>query len=93
VSPQELEWKGKVLVPGLFDGEHRFLLEQQGNRTHLVQSELFTGLLVGKLTQGILSETADQMHAMNEALKQRAESVSPTSSTEYSVPATNPLPK
>ena len=77
-NAQELRWKGSVLVPGLFDGEHRFLLEQQGNQTHLVQSEQFTGLLVGKLTQGILNETSDQMKAMNAALKQRSESLSKT---------------
>jgi hypothetical protein len=77
-NAQELRWKGNVLVPGLFDGEHRFFLEKQGNKTHLVQSEEFTGLLVGKLTQGILNETSDQMKAMNAALKQRSESLSKT---------------
>lgn len=77
-NAQELRWKGIVLVPGLFDGEHRFLLEKQGNQTHLIQSEQFTGLLVGKLTQSILNETSDQMNAMNSALKQRSESLSET---------------
>jgi len=74
-NAQELRWKGSVLVPGLFDGEHRFLLEQQGNQTHLVQSEEFTGLLVGKLTQDILNETSNQMKVMNSALKHRSESL------------------
>jgi hypothetical protein len=74
-SAQELRWKGSVLVPGLFDGEHRFLLEQQGDGTHLVQSEQFSGLLVGKLTQGVLRETSDQMKAMNTALKERCASL------------------
>jgi hypothetical protein len=74
-NAQELGWKGNVLLPGLFDGEHRFLLEKQGNQTHLIQSEQFTGLFVGKLTQGILNETSDQMNAMNTALKQRSETL------------------
>ena len=75
-AAQELAWKGNVLVPGLFDGEHWFLLEKQGDKTHLIQSEEFTGLLAGKLTQGVIRETSDQMKAMNVALKQRSESLS-----------------
>ncbi len=73
---QELRWKGSVLLPGLFDGEHRFLLERQGNGTHLIQSEEFTGLLAGRLTQSVLCVTSNQMEAMNAALKQRSESLS-----------------
>jgi len=73
---QELRWKGSVLVRGLFDGEHRFLLVPQGSRTQLIQSEEFTGLLAGRLTKGILQDTAEQMNAMNTALKQRCESLS-----------------
>jgi hypothetical protein len=77
-TAQELRWKGSVLVPGIFDGEHLFLLEKLGNQTHLIQSEEFTGLLVGKLTEGVLRETSAQMTAMNIALKQRSESMSKT---------------
>lgn len=77
-AAQELKWKGSVLFPGVFDGEHRFLLEGQGNKTHLIQGEEFTGLLAGKLTQGVLRETSEQMKAMNIALKQRSESLSTT---------------
>ena len=75
-TAQELRWKGYVLVPGIFDGEHQFYLEQQGDQTHLIHSEEFTGLLAGKLTQGILKETSTRMNAMNMALKQRTESLS-----------------
>jgi hypothetical protein len=75
-TEQELRWKGNVLMTGLFDGEHRFFLEQQGDKTHLVQSEEFTGLLAGKLTQGVLQETSEQMMTMNIALKQRSENLS-----------------
>lgn len=70
---QELCWKGYVWRPGLFDGEHRFLLEGSGSRTHFVQSENFTGLLAGRLSQGIVRETAAHMEAMNVALKTRVE--------------------
>lgn len=75
-AAQELRWKGSVLVPGLFDGEHRFLLEKQGENTRLIQSEEFTGLLVGKLTQSVIRETSGEMNAMDLALKQRSESLS-----------------
>jgi hypothetical protein len=41
---------GHLLVPGIFDGEHYFLLEPIGqNRTRLTHSEKFSGLLVGLL--------------------------------------------
>ena len=75
-AAQELRWKGNVLMPGIFDGEHRFLLEKQGDKTHLIQSEEFTGLLAGKLTQSVLRETCEQMKTMNIGLKQRSESLS-----------------
>jgi hypothetical protein len=68
---EELRWKGYLLMPGLFDGEHRFILTQQGRQTHLVQSEQFTGLLAGRLTDAVVSDTAAQMKAMNTALQQR----------------------
>jgi hypothetical protein len=77
-NAQELRWKGYVLVPGLFDGKHRFVLEKQGSKTHLIQSEDFSGLLSGRLAGSILRETSDQMKAMNIALKQRSESLSKT---------------
>src|SRR5664279_4409772 len=48
VEPKrEFRWKGKLLIPGLFDGEHFFMLEPKSD-TQLVfrQSEVFSGLLV-----------------------------------------------
>jgi hypothetical protein len=71
----ELRWKGYVWSPGIFDGEHRFVLEASGNRTHLVQSEQFTGLLAGKMTESIIEKTARDMKTMNDALKIRVESI------------------
>src|SRR3954454_18194999 len=44
---REFRWLGKVLVPGLLDGDHRFLIEPLGtNRVRVVQCENFSGLLV-----------------------------------------------
>lgn len=72
---QELRWKGALWFPGLVDGEHRFQLEASGNRTHFIQSEQFTGILVGKLSDDALKETAESMKAMNAALKARVEAL------------------
>ncbi|MGZ3790351.1 MAG: SRPBCC family protein [Bacteriovorax sp.] len=75
VDPEkEFSWKGKLLVPGLFDGEHFFLLENIGpNETRLVHGEQFSGLLV-PLLKSMLSRTKMGFDLMNQALKERAES-------------------
>lgn len=74
VRPErELRWLGHLLVPGIFDGEHYFLLEPVGeNRTRLTQGEKFSGLLVGLLAS-TLAATGAGFKAMNTALKQKAE--------------------
>ena len=74
VRPErELRWLGHLLVPGIFDGEHYFLLEPIGeNRTRLTQGEKFSGLLVG-LLGSMLAATSAGFKAMNTALKQQAE--------------------
>ena len=74
VRPErELRWLGHLLIPGVFDGEHYFLLEPIGEgRTRLTQGEKFSGLLVGFLS-GTLSGTEAGFKAMNTALKREAE--------------------
>lgn len=75
VRPErELRWLGHLLVPGIFDGEHFFLLEPIGeDQTRLTQGEKFSGLLVG-LFGGTLSTTVEAgFKAMNTALKREAE--------------------
>jgi hypothetical protein len=71
---REIRWRGSLRVRGLFDGEHIFRLESEGGRTHLIQAEKFSGLLVGRLSVGILRNTRRGFVAMNEALQTRAES-------------------
>jgi hypothetical protein len=75
---QELRWKGYVWTPGVFDGDHRFILEAQGEYTHVVQTETISGILAGRLMRGIIDETAAAMQDMNRALKVRAESFAET---------------
>jgi hypothetical protein len=75
VEPErEIRWLGSLWMRGLFDGEHTFRLESDGRRTHLIQSERFSGLLVGRLSDSILGKTETGFAAMNEGLKARAES-------------------
>ena len=74
-ASQELRWLGSLLVPGLFDGEHYFVLEPQGNgMTRFVHGERFSGILVGLImSMGMLDATRQGFEAMNTALMQRAE--------------------
>ena len=75
---RELRWLGRLVVPGLFDGEHYFLLKPNGGRkTHFVQGETFSGLLVGPLG-GTFAATEAGFRAMNEALKARVEALPST---------------
>lgn len=74
VAPgQELRWRGSLLAPGLFDGEHAFRLQPLGRGTHFVQRERFTGLLVPLLLPLVRDGTQHGFEAMNAALRTRAE--------------------
>jgi hypothetical protein len=71
---QELRWLGKLGVPGLFDGEHRFRIEPLATgRVRFVQEERFTGLLSPLIMRFIAGATRQGFEAMNQALKARAE--------------------
>ncbi len=70
---RELRWQGSHPIPGLFAGERSFRLEASGTRTHLIQTEQFTGLLVGRLTESLFADTAYQMNDLDQALKERVE--------------------
>ena len=70
---RELRWIGRLLIPGVFDGEHSFVIEPQGeSRVRFVQSETFNGVLV-PFTSIILSDTDQGFREMNQALKERVE--------------------
>lgn len=74
----ELRWLGRLLIPGLFDGEHYFRLSSLGsNRTRLVHGERFSGVLVPFAKSSLESATRAGFEAMNKALKARAEGKSP----------------
>jgi len=69
---RELEWVGKLLVAGVFDARHRFELYPEGEKTRLVQSEQFSGLML-PLLKGTLRKTERDFRALNLALKARVE--------------------
>lgn len=73
---REFRWRGRLFVSGLFDGEHRFVLEplDDGERTRLTHAETFSGVLSGPLLRVDRGNTEAGFEAMNEALKRRAES-------------------
>ncbi|MFG2058388.1 SRPBCC family protein [Micromonospora sp. NPDC048930] len=71
--PHELRWIGRLLMPGVFDGEHTFTLTATSDgHTRLVQAERFTGILV-PFTGRLLNNTQAGFVALNEALKKRVE--------------------
>jgi hypothetical protein len=70
-----LEWLGRLGLPGVFDGRHRFELFPHGGGTRLIQSETFTGVLVPLLRKSLDTGTVAGFRAMNAALRTRAEAV------------------
>lgn len=71
---RELKWRGRFILPGLFDGEHRFTIEPiDEHHVRFVQAEEVRGLLV-PLFGRLLRQTHAAFEEMNRALKQRAES-------------------
>jgi hypothetical protein len=69
------EWLGRLPVPGLFDGRHRFELEPvDGGRTLLRHSERFRGVLVRFMRKSLDTQILAGFRAMNDALAERVES-------------------
>ena len=71
---RELRWLGRLWVPGLFDGEHSFVIEPLGEgRVRFIQRERFGGLLLPLLWKMLDRETRRGFEEMNRALKVRCE--------------------
>ena len=70
---RELRWRGRLVAPGVFDGEHRFAIEPTAGGSRLIQEERFTGILVPLLAKGLRKRTLPAFEQMNEAVKERAE--------------------
>lgn len=71
---RELRWVGRLLSPGIFEGEHVFQITPLENgRVRLLQQETFRGFLVPVLRRWLDGQTRAGFEAMNRALKERAE--------------------
>jgi len=71
---KELSWLGHLIIPGLFDGNHKFELIDNGNgTTTFIQSENFKGILVPLLKKQLDNNTKRGFVEMNKKLKELAE--------------------
>ncbi len=70
----EFRWVGRLGFKGIFDGEHYFILEETAKGTTLLRhGESFKGILGYPLLALIREDTESGFKAMNQALKERAE--------------------
>ncbi len=68
-------WLGSLWVKGLFDGRHYFCIEEIApNQVKLIHGEDFSGILSTAILKKIGESTRNNFVAMNQALKQLAES-------------------
>ena len=67
-SNVELRWLGRAGLPGLFDGEHYFILKAVPEGTHLIHGERFSGLALWFIDT---DQFEQNFEAMNAALSER----------------------
>jgi hypothetical protein len=71
---KEFRWIGKLLFKGVFDGEHKFELIDNGHgATIFKHSESFKGILVGLFKKQLENSTKKGFELMNENLKKFVE--------------------
>lgn len=71
---KQLSWLGQLFFTGVFDGEHKFELIDNGNRTTtFTQSEKFKGFLVPLFKKQLDNNTKKGFEEMNKKLKELAE--------------------
>ena len=74
VPSKELSWLGRLLLPNIFDGVHKFeLIDNRNGTTTFRQSENFTGILVPFFKKQLENNTAKGFEGMNKKLKELAE--------------------
>jgi hypothetical protein len=71
---REIKWIGNLVVPGLIDGEHLFLINPIDDfRTRFVQREEYHGILLPLLWKWLRDQGRRAFEMMNQALKAEAE--------------------
>ena len=75
VEPRKkLVWSGRVLIPGLLDNEHSFIIEDKGDGiSRLIQSETFSGFFALFLPRVMGEQTTLGFEMLNKVLKDRVE--------------------
>lgn len=74
IVDHEIRWEYELLVPGLFSGKHKLIIDSlDDGRTKLRHEEELRGLLVGPATVTYLERLRGGFEAMNRALKKRVE--------------------
>jgi hypothetical protein len=72
---RELRWRGRLILPGLFSGEHVFSIAPfSSGSVRFSQRETFRGLFVPLMPRSMWEGTRRGFEEMNAALKKRAES-------------------
>ena len=92
--PYEFRWRATFISRHLFSGEHGFRLETHSeDRVRFVHDETFRGLLVPLYSLVRMSATRRGFAQMNEALRDRAESIAAAQTTPADdSPAEGPAP-
>jgi hypothetical protein len=71
---KELRWKGRLFLPGMFDGEHIFeLIAMEDQTTRFIHREKFSGILVPLLKKMLNDNTRRGFEMMNQRLKEQCE--------------------
>ena len=71
---KELVWRGRLLMPGIFDGTHGFRIEEVGpNQVKFTNYESFKGLFSGMIMKKIHADTEAGFERMNRELKAQVE--------------------
>lgn len=71
---KELSWLGHLFFAGIFDGENKFEIIDNGNGTTTFrQSEIFRGILVPLFKKQLDNNTKEGFEEMNKKLKELSE--------------------
>lgn len=83
---REIKWLGSLLIPGLLDGEHRFLLDPLSeHETRFVQREEYDGILLPFVWKWLGDQGRRAFELMNGALKEEAERFCESSFSDSSI--------
>ena len=71
---KEFTWLGQLILPGIFDGKHSFILQDNNDgTTTLIQKESFKGILVRFMKKKLDNDILNKFKQMNDKLKEVAE--------------------